>query len=214
MFWDNFKKMCDERGESPASVAKALGFSNSAATHWKQGRKPGSTSIQKIADYFNVTTDELLNGTQSKLYHEEGKKIAVLSTVGAGIPLEAINMFDQDDDESWEEILKLDARKGQYFALRIRGNSMEPDVKHGDIVIVRLAEEFDDGDMVIALVNGDEGVCKILRYRDNGIALCSLNSEYSPMIYNREQIDNLPVRIVGIVVEVRHKVVNRKWEKL
>lgn len=206
MFYENLLKLCESIKKSPNAIAKELGFSNSAVTYWKRGSIPKSDTVQKLADYFGVSTDELLNGAPSKLYHEEGKKIAVLSTVGAGIPMEAINMFDQDDEDSWEEILKMDAKKGKYFGLRIRGNSMEPDIKHGDIVIVRLCEDFEDGDMVIALVNGDEGLCKILRYRDNGISLCSLNPEYPPIIFSREQIENLPVRLVGIVDEIRHKV--------
>jgi repressor LexA len=83
---------------------------------------------------------------------------------------------------------------------------MEPEIHHGDVVVVRCAEEFADGDMVIALVNGDEGVCKILKYRDDGIALTSINPEYPPMIFNREQIANKPVRVIGIVEEIRRRV--------
>ena len=213
MFYDNFAHLCAEAGKSPTAVTKDLGFSNAAASHWKNGKSPTAKTLQKIADYFGVTVNDLLSDpgeAPSKLRREEGEKIAVLSSVGAGIPMEAINTFDQDDPDSWEEISELDARRGKYFALRIRGNSMEPEISHGDIVIVRLSEDFDDGDMVIALVNGDEGVCKILRYRDNGIALCSLNPEYQPMIFTREDVATMPVRLIGIVEEVRHKVMNKK----
>lgn len=212
MFYDNFARLCSEAGKSPTAVTKDLGFSNAAASHWKNGKSPTAKTLQKIADYFGVTVNDLLADTPapSHLHREEGEKIAVLASVGAGIPFDAINTFDQDDPDSWEEISRLDARKGKYFALRIRGNSMEPEISHGDIVIVRLSEEFDDGDMVVALVNGDEGVCKILRYRDDGFALCSLNPEYQPMIFSREKIANLPVRLIGIVEEVRHKVMNKK----
>ena len=74
-------------------------------------------------------------------------------------------------------------------------------------LIVRRQEEYNDGDIVIALVNGDEGVCKLLEYRDNGgLCLRSLNPEYPPMIFSREQIENLPVRIMGRCVERRGKL--------
>ena len=172
---------------------------------------PKADTVQKLADFLGVTVNDLLTNTTapSKLHREPGEKIAVLSTVGAGIPLEAINTFDQDDPDSWEEISKLDAARGEYFALRIRGNSMEPEIHHGDLVIVRCAEEFSDGDMVIALVNGNEGVCKILKYRDDGIALQSINPEYPPMIFTREQIASMPVRVIGTVEEIRRKVGRR-----
>lgn len=210
MFYDNLLQLCADHNTTPTTVAKILHLSTGSPTAWKRGAVPQALTLQKIADYFNISTDQLLKGTPSHLHREQGEKIAVLSTVGAGIPLEAINTFDQDDPDSWEEISRIDARKGRFFALRIRGNSMEPEVKHGDIVIVRLSEDFDDGDMVIALVNGNEGVCKILKYRDDGIALCSLNDEYQPMQFTRDEIAALPVRLIGVVEEVRHKINRRR----
>ncbi len=211
MFYDNFARLCAEAGKSPTAVTKDLGFSTADASHWKNGKSPTAKTLQKIADYFGVTVNDLLTDdpAPSKLHREEGEKIAVLASVGAGIPLEAINTFDQDDPDAWEEISKLDAARGEYFALRIRGNSMETEIHHGDIVIVRCAEEFADGDMVIALVNGNEGVCKILKYRDDGISLNSLNPEYPPMIFTREQIASMPVRVIGTVEEIRRKVGKR-----
>jgi repressor LexA len=211
MFYTNLLALCQQKQITPAVVARDLGLSSGLPTFWKKGSVPKAPTLAKIADYFGVTVNDLLADPAeapppSKLHREEGEKIAVLASVGAGIPLEAINTFDQDDPDSWEEISKLDAARGEYFALRIRGNSMEPEIHHGDVVVVRCAEEFADGDMVIALVNGDEGVCKILKYRDDGIALTSINPEYPPMIFNREQIANKPVRVIGIVEEIRRRV--------
>lgn len=210
MFWENFVALCDQHETKPNPAAAAMGFSSAVVTKWKNGTVPRGKTLQKIADYFSVTVNDLLSDTPpapSKLHREQGEKIAVLASVGAGIPLEAINTFDQDDPDSWEEISQLDAARGEYFALRIRGNSMEPLIRYGEIVIVRKQDEYNDGDIVIALINGDEGVCKLLEYRDNGgICLRSLNPEYPPMIFTREQIENIPVRIMGRCVERRGKL--------
>lgn len=211
MFYENLVRLCAEKNTTPTTVAKACGLSSVAPVYWKNGSTPRDATLRKIADYFNVTVNDLLadpgdTPAPSKLHREQGEKIAVLASVGAGIPLEAINTFDQDDPDSWEEISRLDAARGEYFALRIRGNSMETEIHHGDLVIVRCAEEFADGDMVIALVNGNEGVCKILKYRDDGISLNSLNPEYPPMTYTKEQIENIPVRLIGVVEEIRRRV--------
>lgn len=210
MFWQNFVRLCEERGIKPTPAAAEIGFPSASVVKWKKGTIPRGTTLQKIADYFNVTVNDLLSDTPpapSKLHREQGEKIAVLASVGAGIPLEAIVTFDQDDPDAWEEISKTDAADTQYFALRIRGNSMEPLIRYGELVIVRRQEEYNDGDIVIALVNGDEGVCKLLEYRDNGgIALRSLNPDYPPMVFTREQIENLPVRIMGRCVERRGKL--------
>lgn len=139
MFYDNFARLCAEAGKSPTAAAKDLGFSNAAASHWKNGKSPTAKSLQKIADYFGVTVNDLLADPAeapppSKLHREPGDKIPLLSSVGARIPLEAIVTFDQDDPDAWEEISRTD--DAQYFALRIRGNSMEPLIRYGEIVIV------------------------------------------------------------------------------
>lgn len=210
MFWDNFARLCEEKGMKPTPAAAEMGFPSASVVKWKKGTIPRGTTLQKIADYFNVTVNDLLadpgdTPSPSKLHREQGEKIAVLASVGAGIPLEAIVTFDQDDPDAWEEIRRTD--DAQYFALRIRGNSMEPLIRYGEIVIVRKQDEYNDGDIVIALVNGDEGVCKLLEYRDNGgICLRSLNPDYPPMIFTREQIENIPVRIMGRCVERRGKL--------
>jgi len=212
MFYDNFVKLCADKGQKPTPTAKEIGFSSAALVKWKNGTIPRGNALQKIADYFGVTVNDLLSDpgeapALSKLHREPGEKIAVLASVGAGIPLEAINTFDQDDPDSWEEIGKLDAARGEFFALRVRGPSMEPLIRHGDIVIVRRQEEYNDGDIVVALVNGNEGVCKLLEYRNNGgIALLSLNPDFPPMNFTAEQIENLPVRIMGRCVERRGKL--------
>ena len=66
MFWDIFKNLCIENNTSPNGVAKTLGFSNAAATKWKSGSVPNATTVQKIADYFNVSVDYLLGKTDIK----------------------------------------------------------------------------------------------------------------------------------------------------
>ena len=65
MFWINFNSLCEQNGKTPNSVCKDLGFSNATATHWKNGTPPGSKSLAKIAEYFNVSTDYLLGKAEN-----------------------------------------------------------------------------------------------------------------------------------------------------
>ena len=207
MFYDSFKRFCDSIGKTPTTVAKEIGFSANAPYSWKTGKIPSSTSVQRIADYFHVTTDELLaDGEHLPLtYHLKGEKIGVVSYVAAGIPLDNIDYFDPDDPDSWEEITANMARNGEYFALKIKGDSMSPRIRHGDIVIVRKQPTVEEGETAIVLVNGNEGTCKRIHYRDDGIQLLSNNEEYPPIFYSKEDIARLPVQIVGKVEEIRGK---------
>ena len=76
----------------------------------------------------------------------------------------------------------------------------------GDVVIVRQQDDAESGDIVIAMVNGDDATCKRLRKYRDGIELISNNPAYPPMFYSNEEIVTKPVKIIGKVVELRGKL--------
>ena len=127
-------------------------------------------------------------------------RIPVYGSVAAGIPIEAIT-----DIEDYEEITPELARTGEFAALKIKGDSMEPKFSAGDVVIVRLQETVNNGDIAIVLVNGDEATCKKIKKTPEGIMLISTNTAYEPMFYSNRDIETRPVRIWGKVVELRAK---------
>ena len=127
--------------------------------------------------------------------------IPVLGRVAAGIPIDAISeIIDQ------EEIPLEMAKSGEYFGLRIKGDSMSPYIIDGDTVIVRKQDDADSDQIVIALINGNDGVCKKLRKIAHGLMLISLNPQYDPMVFDYSEIDSIPVKIIGKVVEIRRKL--------
>lgn len=130
----------------------------------------------------------------------QGLKIPVLGTVAAGIPISAV-----EDILDYEEIPQSWQNQGEFFGLKIKGDSMKPDINDGDTVIVKQQSTANNGDVVIALVNGDDATCKKFEKLDNGIMLISNNSEYSPMYFSNEEVTTKPVVIVGRVVELRRK---------
>lgn len=127
--------------------------------------------------------------------------INVLGRVAAGIPIEAVE--DVIDTEEISEVL---AKTGDFFALQIHGDSMEPRMCEGDVVIVRQQNDAESGDIVIAMVNGDDATCKRLRKYRDGIELISNNPSYEPMFFSNEEIISKPVKIIGKVVELRGKL--------
>ena len=85
------------------------------------------------------------------------------------------------------------------------GLGTTPRIEEDDVVIVRQQNYVDSGNIAIVLVNGNEATCKKVQHNKNGITLISLNSSYAPMFYTREECENLPVQIIGKVVELRGK---------
>ena len=106
-----------------------------------------------MADFFNVSVDYLLgrDNTSSLPQSTGGTWVPVLGRVAAGIPIEAI-----EDVEDYEEISPDMAKTGEFFALKIQGDSMEPKISNGDVVIVRQQPDCDNGDIAVVLVNGRE----------------------------------------------------------
>ena len=181
--------------------AKMLGVSQATVSGWESEKyQPDRDTLIKMASYFDVSVDYLIGNSPVKKEKKKGVQIPVLGEVRAGYPMEAVeNIID------YEEIDEDMAHRGEFFALRIKGDSMEPRFVEGDVVIVRKQETADSGDIVVALVNGDSATIKKLKRHQNGITLVPSNAAYEPMYYSNEEIIELPVNILGKVVELRAK---------
>lgn len=160
-----------------------------------------SDKIEAIAIIGNVSPAYIMGWEDSEPPSDtKGVVINVLGRVAAGIPIEAI-----EDIIDTEEITEKLAKTGTFFGLQLHGNSMEPRMCDGDVVIVRQQEDAESGDIIIASVNGSDATCKRLRKYKDGIELISNNPSYEPMFFSNEEIENKPVRIIGKVVELRGK---------
>lgn len=189
---------------SQAELAKRVGVSRSTIAMWETGgSQPDNDALRRIADILGVSTDYLLGRTD---YSDipapttKGKWIPVLGNVQAGIPIEAI-----EDIIGYEEISNEMAQSGDYFALRIRGDSMEPRMHEGDVVIVRKQDDAETGDVCVVMVNGDDATVKRIKKSPEGLFLIANNPAFEPMFFSNREIDELPVQVIGKVVELRAK---------
>lgn len=204
--YEIYSDLLKKFGVRNIDVSRATGIPPSTFSDWKKGKSsPKTDKLQKIADYFNVSLDYLASGEPTSVSSDYKKhsigaarRIPVLGRVAAGIPIDAIT-----DIVDWEEIPE--DMTGEYFALQIKGDSMEPKISDGDVVIVRQQDDAESGDTVIVTVNGDDATCKRLKKYSEGIALVSNNPAYEPMIFSRDDIESKPIRILGRVVELRAK---------
>ncbi|SDA45221.1 repressor LexA [Dialister histaminiformans] len=200
---NNIKRARELKGLTQDELAKRMGYkSRSTIARIENGDNDVSQSkLKKFAEILDVSIDFLLDDGNKKMQipHSRGIRIPILGRVVAGIPLEAIT-----DIEGYEEITPKMASLGEYFALRIKGHSMEPRIEDGEIVIVKQQEDVECGDVAIVLVNGDEATCKQVKKSPEGITLIGFNPVvYPPHFYSNKEIEELPVRVIGRVVESR-----------
>lgn len=205
-FKDRLRELRLSRGLTLQQVADYVGLQKAAIYKYEHGLtvNPKRSLIEKLAVLFQVSPSYLLginDDEEESNSVTKGVRIPVLGNVAAGIPITAVT-----DVEDWEEIPEAMAKTGSYFALRIKGQSMEPRICNGDVVIVKQQSDVDTGDVAIVLVNGDEATVKEVKKLDTGIMLIGWNTAvYSPRFYSAKDIKSLPVKIIGKVVELRGK---------
>ena len=189
------------KGLTQVEVSRISGISQNGYSDWETGKNRGDArSLGRLAELYGVTVNYLL-GIDENDAPAKGVRIPVLGSVAAGIPIEAIQ-----DIVDYEEIDADMAAAGEYFGLRIKGSSMEPRIREGDVVIVRRQEEAETGDTVVVLVNGDSATVKRIKIEPNGIALIPNNPAYDTRFYSAAEVELLPVRIIGKVGELRGKL--------
>lgn len=197
----------EEKGLSQLEFAHKVNINNSVMNRIEKGIRPiRDDELIAISKCLGVSIDYLLGNAPAKAVQQKptgrGVRIPVLGRVVAGIPIEAV-----EEILDYEEITPELAATGEFFALKIRGHSMEPRMMEGDVVIVRRQDDVDSGDVAIVLVNGDEATVKRVKKQEEGITLIATNtSVYEPHFYSNKEIAELPVRILGRVVELRGKM--------
>ncbi|OUQ15459.1 repressor LexA [Lachnoclostridium sp. An14] len=206
---ERIKLLRDQLGMSQVDFADKINVSKQTLYKYENNiiTNIPSDKIEAAAKIGNVSPSYLMGwdnnvipipgGTKHK---KAGVSIPVLGRVAAGLPIEAI-----EDIIDTEEISEEMAATGNFFGLKIHGDSMEPRISSGDVVIVRQQDDAESGDIVIATVNGTDATCKRLRKYRDGIELISNNPAYKPMFFSNEEIIEIPVRILGRVVELRGK---------
>ena len=199
----NIQCYMDKYEKTRQDMCDALGVKYTTFTDWVKGNSyPRIDKIELMANYFGISKADLVEDhtKYENTLSKKGTTIKIYGRVAAGIPLEAI-----EDVIEEEEIPEELARTGEFFGLKINGDSMEPDIHNGDTVIVKRQNDAESDEIVIALVNGNDGVCKRLKKYADSIALISLNPNYEPMYFSQEEIEEKPVKIIGKVVELRRK---------
>ena len=225
---NRIRELRKAKGITQEELGKVLNVQKAAISKYEIGRvQPGADTLSKIAQYFGVSTDYvlgldsdrgLLNFEKPKKYSDTAKNIAddinkhiekikkgiripVLGTIVAGVPIDAT-----EEILGYEDITESMAAQGDYFALRVKGRSMEPRLVEGDTVIVKKESDVESGRVAVVLVGLEEATLKQVRKSPEGITLIGYNAlVYEPHFYSNQEIEEMPIIILGVVVELRRK---------
>jgi len=197
------KLLRENKKITQAELSTILKISPSTIGMYEQGRRePDSSTLKKIANYFNVSIDYLLGNSEFPLSNEfalpaENKRIPIIGTVRCGPNGLAYEYID--------DFVFIDANiKGDIRGFHCKGDSMTGlGIFDGDTAIVRIQDTVENGELAVLVINGDEGTLKRVRLQENVIVLEAANSDYPPRIFAGHEM-NL-IKIVGKVIEIRRK---------
>lgn len=214
-FAKNIKYLRENKGISKSELAKKINVNQSTLSRW-ENEEMGATvdNALDVANFFNVSMADLVGKDLSfdnAVYidvHNDIVQIPVLGTIKAGIAMEA-----QEDIIEYVDIPKEWTKGGKsFYGLLISGDSMMPKYQEKDIVIFEYTNDYiaaNKKDCAV-MVNGNDATFKNITITNDGITLVPLNinnsDSYVPTFYNKEQIQSLPVKIIGIAKEKRTRL--------
>ena len=213
------KKAMNIRGIKQVELANKTGIDKSLISNYLQGNyKAKQDKLHKLAIALDVSEGWLMgyNVDMDREWFDDAEldnaeiirvqsnvvKIPILGKVPAGIPIEAI-----EDIIGYEEIPYDWIKNGnKYFALKVNGDSMYPDYRTGDVIIIKQQPDCESGDDCVVMVNGDDATFKRVIKQEKNLILKPLNNEYEPYSFDEYDIMTKPVRVVGVAIEVRRKL--------
>lgn len=199
------KRLRKERKYTQAHLAELLGTKPTTVASWEQGRnKPLMDKVQKMAIIFNVPISEIVGGEENDIPSNviyplsdslQRVTIPIIGEIACGDPITAEENIEGYTEETFEKPIP----SGTLFALRCKGQSMEPTIHDGSLVTIREQPTVEDGEIAAVLVDGDtEATLKRVKHQGNLVMLMPDNKNYDPIILDKKN----PGRIIGKAVHV------------
>lgn len=191
------------KGMSQATLSRLLGVTQQAVGKWETGRSnPDPEMLVRLAEVLGTTTDYLLGlHTGGAEAEQAGRRffggyaecpIPVIGTVRAGYGALA---FEEDYGTEYARVKD----PQNYFYLVVKGDSMEPRIREGDLALVHKQPTLDSGDLGVLIYGEGEGTLKRYLVRGSSVVLQPFNPDYEELVLSGEELEHL--HVVGKVVK-------------
>lgn len=200
----------EQKSLTQEEVAEYLNTTPQTISRYEIGdRKTNQDILFKLAEYFKVSINDFfppLSFDNASIIdiNSDMIKVPVYGTIKAGVPIES-----QSDIVDYIEIPKKWTNgEKKFFGIKLSGDSMYPKYQDGDTVIFEQNDDMDsfNGKDVAVMINGTESTFKRILVNDQGIILQPYNTAYDIMMFSKKQVEELPIKVVGIAREKRTKL--------
>ena len=172
IFAKNLNYWMNNRNKTQMDLMNDLDLSSSTVSDWCNAKKyPRMGTVQMLADYLEILKSDLIEERKTKI-----DKIPVLGIVKAG--------YDYLADENiigYVTVNDSSLKNEDFFALKVKGDSMVPEIYENDIAIIKKQNDFENGDIVVALID-DSATVKTFYKEDGHIRLQPENDTMDPII--------------------------------
>ncbi len=199
-FPEILRELRESRGLTQKQLSAALKISISSISMYENGnREPDLETLETIADYFNVDINRLTGNLSPFVTYPVGSSIMVpiVANICAGFNGAAL-----EDFQGYEPAYDLKS-PGECVWFKVKGDSMAPEIKDSDLVLVRKQSDIESGEIAVLIYDGEDGTVKRIIKHDGAISLMPINPKYEPRVIIGEDLKN--VIIYGKVIEVKRK---------
>lgn len=214
MFTEKIKDLRQSRGLNKRQMAEILELPYTTYNNYEIGaREANSDVLKKISKIFGVSVDYLIDNSEfvfgninltAPQITEDNVEFPVIGDVAAGFDKIAVEDWTGDKIQIPASYLK-GRNKDEFFVLRIKGDSMYPEYRDGDKVVVLKQNAVDySGQIAVAIYGDNNGTIKKIEYKKDCINLVPINPQYRP-----EEIKDVDtLHILGIPMLLVREIKN------
>lgn len=217
---NNLKQLRKGARMTQQELAELLHVRQNTYSYWENGKvNIDNDALKFLASHFKVSVDYILGKTDLPVELNSLKwddnvrpidlknevdfgKIPILGSIAAGNPKEAI---EENNIDNWILTDMRTLGSGLHFGLEVTGTSMEPRIYEGDIAIIEACDWVNSGQIAAVRVNGEETTLKKVKFEQDGMWLIGFNPSFNPIFYTARECAELPVTVIGRLVQVIQK---------
>ncbi len=197
MLSEKLKQLRKELKLTQGELAVRFGVTQQAIAKWESGHaRPETETISRIAGFFGVTTDYLLDMADAFISAGPASSVRIIGAVKAGYNALAL---EEDLGSALAEVKNAE----EYRYLVVKGDSMAPYIREGDLALVRLQSELKNGDLGVVIYGDGEATLKKYYRSDSTVKLVPFNEAYETVTLRGHELERL--MIFGKVVETKTK---------
>lgn len=197
MLSEKLKQLRKEFSLTQGELAVRFGVTQQAIAKWESGHaRPEMDTISRIAEFFGVTTDYLLDMKNTFSSANPASSVRIIGTVKAGYDALAL---EEDLGRALADVRDAE----EYRFLIVKGDSMVPYIREGDLALVHLQSSLRNGDLGVVIYGDGEATLKKYYYSDGTVTLVPFNDAYETVTLRGHELERLI--IFGKVVETKTK---------